>query len=136
MRDSRVRAIVSLDGGIGTGTAVASLRGAPSFRATATLPPLLHFYETLDGFMKPDFTLIEQLHFRERRLEPTEHLHHTHFSTYGFMGGVPAIARATQGVPQTGAAAADVLVAAARFLTQRLATGSRANRRARPLPGT
>ena len=64
MRDPRVRAIVSLDGGIGTATGDSSFRGAPSFRAGAPLPPILHFYETLDPFMAPDFTLLKSLHTR------------------------------------------------------------------------
>jgi dienelactone hydrolase len=84
MRDRRVKAMVSLDGGIGTANAMASMRTAPSFDPSAPLPPLLHFYETLDPFMKPDFSMIEALPFASRAMVLEPAMHHVHFTTYGF----------------------------------------------------
>jgi dienelactone hydrolase len=102
MRDSSIRAVVSLDGGIGTATAQEAFRLAPSFREDARLPPVLHFYETLDPFMKPDFTLLERLDTRGLTLEPTRGMHHTHFTTYGFAAALfPDIARVTQATGET-----------------------------------
>ena len=121
MRDPRVRAIVSLDGGIGTATALDSFRSAPSFRADASLPPILHFYETLDPFMTPDFGLLRSLRTAELDLVPTHALHHVHFTTYGFVAAVdPAIAAATGATAETGPEAAGVARRTARFLELRL----------------
>ena len=84
MRNPRVRALVSLDGGIGTATGVASLRAAPSFRSGAALPPVLHFYERLDSFMTPDFTLLRSLRTNSLTLREVRHVHHAQFTTYGY----------------------------------------------------
>ncbi len=102
MRDRRVRALVSLDGGIGTSTAIGSFRGAPSFRASAALPSILHFYEELDAFMTPDFSLLRGLRTESLTLEPTRGMHHVHFSTLGFMVHAFAnVAVATQATAET-----------------------------------
>ena len=104
MRLPQVRAVVSLDGGIGTATAVEHFKRAPSFRADAVLPPLLHFYEELDEFMKPDFTLLRSLRFAELDTVRTTDLRHTHFTTYGFLAAAfPDIARATRATGSTSA---------------------------------
>jgi dienelactone hydrolase len=117
MRDQRIRGLVSLDGGIGTATAVEPFRQAKSFRADAALPPLLHFYEELDAFMAPDFTLLRRLRFAELELVRSTELHHAHFTTYGFVAGVfPDIARATRATPSTTAALVAVAVKTADFL--------------------
>jgi dienelactone hydrolase len=121
MRDPHVRAIVSLDGGIGTATAQESFRAAPSFHASVKLPPLLHFYETIDAFMKPDFTLLESLQTVKLTLQPTQGMHHTHFTTYGFAAGVyPAIAKVTQATPETRASVVAVAKQTLAFLKQAL----------------
>jgi dienelactone hydrolase len=102
MNDTRVRALVSLDGGIGTATAVEAFRTAPSFRPAAALPPLLHFYEELDAFMTPDFTLLDSLHTASLVLRPTRGMHHVHFTTMGFAAGAfPALAVLTHAGPET-----------------------------------
>ena len=117
MRDERIQALVSLDGGIGTATAVEPFRLAKSFRADADLPPLLHFYEELDSFMAPDFTLLRSLHFATLDLVHSTDLHHVHFTTYGFVAGAfPDIARATRATPSTTAALAAVAAKTADFL--------------------
>jgi dienelactone hydrolase len=97
MRDTRIAAVVSLDGGIGTATAIEPLRRAPSFRADAPLPPLLHFLEELDAFMKPDFTFLKSLRHTDLVLQPTAGMRHMHFTTYGFVAAtVPALAALTR----------------------------------------
>jgi len=117
MQDRRIRAIVSLDGGIGTATAVEPFRRAPSFRADAALPPLLHFYEELDAFMTPDFGMLRSLHTAELLLERTDAMHHMHFTTYGFAVALfPDLARATHATSATARAAAGVEERTATFL--------------------
>jgi dienelactone hydrolase len=121
MRDPRVRILISLDGGIGTATAVDAFRQAPSFRAEAQIPPLLHVYETLDAFMTPDFALLDSLDTEELVLEPTTDMHHVHFTTYGFVVGVrPDLAALTHATGETVFSAAGVAEAAAAFLRQYL----------------
>ncbi|HJR52089.1 MAG TPA: hypothetical protein VJ982_00100 [Gemmatimonadota bacterium] len=111
MREPRVRAIVSLDGGIGTATAVESFRQAPSFRTDASLPPLLHFFEELDPFMAPDFGLLRSLDTGALILEPTEGMHHTHFTVYGSAAALfpelAEITHATSGTPRSVVAVAE-----------------------------
>jgi dienelactone hydrolase len=117
MQDRRIRAIVSLDGGIGTATAVEPFRRAPSFRADAALPPLLHFFEELDAFMTPDFGMLRSLHTAELLLVPTEAMHHVHFTTYGFAVALfPDLARATHATPATVRAVVSVEERTATFL--------------------
>jgi dienelactone hydrolase len=117
MRDGRVRALVSLDGGIGTATAVEHFRRAPSFRADAKFPPVLHFYEELDAFMKPDFTLLRSLDTRDLILKPTSDMHHVHFTTYGFAAATfPGLRTLTHATEATAPAAVAVARATAAFL--------------------
>jgi dienelactone hydrolase len=121
MRQSRIRALVSLDGGIGTATAVDHFRRAPSFRADASLPPSLHFYEVLDQFMAPDFTLLRSLKVADLDLAATADMRHTHFTTYGFLAGsIPDIARATRATPATSTAVARVVKRTGEFLKTHL----------------
>ena len=49
MREPRVAAIVSLDGGIGTATGRTSFEALPSYHAGAVRAPILHFCERLDS---------------------------------------------------------------------------------------
>jgi dienelactone hydrolase len=121
MQNRRVKAIVSLDGGIGTSTAAESFRRAPSFRADAPLPPLLHFFEELDAFVAPDFAMLKSLRSSELLLEPTEAMHHVHFTTYGFAAALfPDLARATRATPTTGKAVTRVAELTANFLRRSL----------------
>jgi dienelactone hydrolase len=122
MRDPRVRAVVSLDGGIGTATAVESFVRAPSFRANARLPALLHFYEDLDPFATPDFVLLRTLHTKDLVLVRTEGLHHVHFTTYGFASAVfPGLAVVTHATSTTPGGVREVARRTAAFLRRHLA---------------
>jgi len=97
MREPRVAALVSLDGGIGTATAMESFRRAPSFDTTRARAPILHFYEELDDFMHPDFALLRSLPARDLVLERVTGMHHIHFATLGFGAAtIPEMAVATR----------------------------------------
>ena len=121
MRDRRVRALVSLDGGIGTSTAMESFRSAPPFRASAALPPILHFHEELDAFMTPDFSLLRELHTESLTLEPTRGMHHVHFTTFGFMvHAFSSVAEATHATPETNASVIAVTTRTFTFLREAL----------------
>lgn len=100
MRRPSIRALVSLDGGIGTATGASEMKAAPSFRARAELPATLHIYEKLDAFMKPDLAFLHGLRIRSLRLEATEDMHHVHFTTYGFAAAtIPEFAKLTNAGP-------------------------------------
>jgi dienelactone hydrolase len=117
MRDPRIRALVSLDGGIGTSNAVGPFRQAPSFRSDAQIPPLLHFYEDLDPFMKPDFGLLKSLNTARLVLEHEDGMHHTHFTTYGFAAILfPEFAALTHATPTTAMSVVAVAQETADFL--------------------
>ncbi len=99
MRDPRVKAVVSLDGGIGTAAGAGSLRQAPSFHPDRATAPILHFYEDLDPSMTPDFTLLQSLPAAVRT-ERVVDLHHVHFTTLGLAATInPDIAAATHAGP-------------------------------------
>lgn len=121
MRQPEIDAIASLDGGIGTNTAVEHFRRTTSFRADAPVAAVLHFYEELDQFMTPDFTLLRSLQIANLDLVRTSDLRHTHFTTYGFLAGsFEDIARATRASPATATAIADVAVRTGAFFRRLL----------------
>jgi len=95
-RDRNIRAIVSLDGGIGTATGNQFLK----FDRHAKLPPVLHIYEELDPFMKPDFTFLKELRTASLATTPTTDMHHIHFTTYGFAAAaIQEVATVTKAGP-------------------------------------
>lgn len=83
MRDHRVRVLISLDGGIGTAAGRAAMEGAPSFQSRRLSSNVYHFYETLDAFMKPDFTLLSELSGSSVWVMRVPDLHHQHFTSLG-----------------------------------------------------
>lgn len=116
MKEPRVRALVSLDGGIGTATAVEHIAGAPSF-LPGHVPPLLHFYETEDAFMKPDFTFLKSVGAEALHTERIAGLHHVHFSTTGFAAAaLKEVGRLTQAPDDTAASLAYIALRTRRFL--------------------
>lgn len=97
MKSSKIRLIVSLDGGIGTAMGITSLQTAPSWRGDTALPPIVHFYERLDPFMAPDFTFLHGLNAEALTLIATQSMHHVHFTTYGFASAInPELAKVTK----------------------------------------
>ena len=83
MREPRVAALVSLDGGIGTATGRESLEAAPGYAPDSARAPILHFYERLDPFMAPDFGLLRSLTSADRYLVMVPAMHHHHFTSLG-----------------------------------------------------
>lgn len=96
MRNPDASGLVSLDGGIGSSTGVDSFRRAPSFDAKKAILPILHLYEELDAFMKPDLGVLKQLSSGRLQTERIGDLHHVHFTTLGFAAAtLPGIRRVT-----------------------------------------
>jgi dienelactone hydrolase len=100
MQESAVRCLVSLDGGIGTALGRDSMEGSRLFKTSGLGVPLLHAYEELDDYMKPDFALLKKVAGDRLELLPTRGLHHVHFTTLGFAASAwPEVARATGAGP-------------------------------------
>jgi dienelactone hydrolase len=119
MHDVRVKALVSLDGGIGTATAQDSFSRAPWFSREAGQAPILHFYEKADPAMVPDFTLLQSLPARALTLRELKGLGHAHFSTLGFEAAVNQPMRRLTGMGQEGPASILTMVdEVIRFLTE------------------
>lgn len=117
MSNDRVRALVSLDGGIGTATGRTSFENASGFTLELKLPPLLHFYERLDAFMTPDFSFLASLRFASATMTPVAETHHQHFTSYAFVGvAFPEIGRLTGATKETGVNASSMYAQIAQFL--------------------
>ena len=130
MRDARVKALVSLDGGIGTATAAGSFRSAPSFDTTKAVAPILHYYERLDPFMTPDFALLEDLPANVTSEEIPD-MHHVHFTTLGFAAAMlPEIATLTGAGPAIRRGVRRVAQGTLDFLATHVADGRGAPRNA------
>ena len=124
MRNPRIRAVVSLDGGIGTATGRDSFRAAPSFDARKAVTPILHFYERLDQFMTPDFTLLNSLK-APKTIEEVVDMHHVHFTTLGFLAlRAPELAKLTGAGPRIGVSLTRVARGTLEFLERHLRTPS------------
>lgn len=100
-RQPAAKALVSLDGGIGTASGGPWLTAAALDRARFRVP-ILHVYEEVDEFMRPDFTLFDRIAAEQLRLKVTG-LHHMDLITLGFASaslpelGMPAPERAALG---------------------------------------
>ena len=117
MRRSDIRALVSLDGGIGTATGLASFRAAPSFTPDSMRAPVLHIYETADPFMTPDWTLLRSIHNAPVWVARADAMHHHHFTSLGGLGaGFGSILRATNGTAATTASFIEVAASVRAFL--------------------
>jgi dienelactone hydrolase len=117
MRRSDISALVSLDGGIGTATGLASFRAAPSFSPDSMRAPILHIYETVDQFMSPDWTLLRSLHNAAVWVARADAMHHHHFTSLGGLGaGFGPILRATNGTAATTPSFVKVAIAVRAFL--------------------
>jgi dienelactone hydrolase len=86
-----VRALVSLDGGIGAATAKGWLPEA-AFDRRAVRIPILHVYEDVEEFMKPDFALLDSLARAPQTRVKVAGMHHMDLITYGFASAsLPAL---------------------------------------------
>jgi dienelactone hydrolase len=100
MQEKAVRALVSLDGGIGTALGRDALERSALFARAGFDIPVLHAYQELDDFMKPDFGLLRAVAGERLELLPTRGMHHAHFSSLGFAAAwSPEIARASGAGP-------------------------------------
>lgn len=96
MNELAVTALVSLDGGIGVAAGREQLQQSPMFLRGGMRAHVLHFYQELDEFMKPDLALVDGI-------APTVHvrrmpaMRHAHFTTTGFAAAaIPDVARVTR----------------------------------------
>ncbi|MBK5258285.1 MAG: hypothetical protein JJE51_01710 [Thermoanaerobaculia bacterium] len=125
MRDPRIRAIVSLDGGIGTSSGVESMKAAPSFDIR-DVPPILHLFELQDAFMTPDLQFLRAISPAGLHTENLDALRHVHFTTLGFASAaIPEIGKRTRAPADIGAKMAQVATSARRFLDVCLNVSSR-----------
>ena len=125
MRDRRVRGLVSLDGGIGSATGLKSMMQAPSFDAKRHSAPILHVYETLDAWVRPDRTLLEGLDSTVVWLAPTNEMRHHHFTSFGAVAsGYGAVQRALGHTKGTAREYAAVNALVIRFIDAHLRDGS------------
>lgn len=133
MRRPGIGALVSLDGGIGTATGLASFRAAPSFAPEAMHAPVLHIYETLDSFMTPDWTLLKSMHNAPVWIGEASAMHHHHFTSLGGLGsGYEALLVATGGTEATTRSFVDVATTVRGFLDARMGNTPRVS----PAPAT
>jgi dienelactone hydrolase len=135
MRDPRVAAIVSLDGGIGGRAGKGLLDGANGFDRTRALARILHLYEEGDRFMVPDFELLRSLTRADRWLVRVDGVRHVHFSSAGVLvRSIPAVARRTSANERTGAAWDAIAESTASFLDRFLGSGAVPGARWTPPP--
>jgi dienelactone hydrolase len=81
-RHPSLRALVSLDGGIGSAAAKAWL-GPRDLDRASLRTPILHVYEEEDPDARPDFALLASLAAAPRTLARAEGLRHLDFVTFG-----------------------------------------------------
>lgn len=86
-RHPEVRALVSLDGGIGSAAAKGWLSRRALDRA-AVRTPILHFYEETDEDARPDFDLLASFVHAPRTLAKVDGLRHLDFITFGLASAV------------------------------------------------
>lgn len=116
MREPRVRALVSLDGGIGSAIGVERMRAAASYRA-GHAPPILHFYELHDSFVRSDLSFLRELGAAELHTERIDGMRHAHFTSLGFAAAaLPELAQLTRAPETLARDTAHVAAATLRFL--------------------
>ncbi len=87
-------ALISLDGGIGTGAGTQSMLNQKAMDLTVEMPPVLHFYEILDDRMNPDFRMLRSLRTPDLQLVRMDSMQHVHFTTDGFAASIlPELAK-------------------------------------------
>jgi dienelactone hydrolase len=127
-----IGALVSLDGGIGTATGLSSFRAARSFAPDSMHAPVLHIYETLDSFMKPDWTLLESLRNAPVWIGHADAMHHHHFTSLGGLGaGFETLSAATGGTAATTHSFVEVASAVREFLDAHVGRPPEASARTR-----
>jgi dienelactone hydrolase len=126
MQERAARCLVSLDGGIGTALGREAMEGSRLFKTSGLGVPLLHAYEELDDYMKPDFALLRKVAGERLELVPTRGLHHVHFTTLGFAASAwPEVARATGAGPEAAESLAAVAARTIELIARALAPAPR-----------
>ena len=91
-----LRALVSLDGGIGAATAKGWLPLA-ALRRRDLRVPILHVYEEVEEFMRPDFTLLDSLVRAPQLRVKVAGMRHTDLITFGVAtAALPQLAGGTE----------------------------------------
>lgn len=85
LRNSRVKALVSLDGGIANKLGKEWIQKVSDFKPSTFKTPILHFYEDSETFIVPDFELIESLKGAANVLIYMPGMRHMHFSSIGMV---------------------------------------------------
>jgi dienelactone hydrolase len=136
MREPTVRAVVSLDGGIGTATARESFEGLEEFLPDRHIPPVLHIYEELDPQMTPDWGTLKRLSATQVWLAKTADMHHHHFTSLGAAAArYPELGKATGAAAQTGPQYAAMIELTRAFLDLTMRDDSTAWKRLSGTPG-
>lgn len=78
-----VDVLVSLDGGIANTFGQNWLAGFSSFKPEQISVPILHFYQDIEDFVIPDFSLLEALKFAPRYLIKIDQMRHLYFTSLG-----------------------------------------------------
>jgi dienelactone hydrolase len=112
-------ALVSLDGGIANAAGRDWLDQAPPNSASASAVmsvPLLHFYQTDDSTVVPDFKLIQTRWRGDRYLARITHMYHPYLTSLGFVcSAVPGV-RVAPAVPDLNLKAAAIANLTVAFL--------------------
>ena len=120
MRDARVRALVSLDGGIGTAVGIDVLRTAPSFAIDRARVPILHLHQRIDPQVVPDFAFLRTLP-ASVEIREIDGMKHPHFSTLGFIAAdVSEIAKLSGAGPQIAQSVATAARATKAFIDRHI----------------
>ncbi len=127
LADTAVRAVVSLDGGVGSATGQESMGAEIGAAAAGFQAPLLHIYERRDAFMRPDFTLLRSLLPARISTAEAAGLGHVHFSSIGDLAvSVPMLAARTGAPADLAAQLARTRRTVLWFLDRELKRGGRA----------
>lgn len=85
VRDPRVKALVSLDGGIANKRGKDWLQKLSSFDPLAVHTPILHFYQDNDDVVIPDFELLESMKNSAQVRIKLERMQHLYFTSLGMV---------------------------------------------------
>jgi dienelactone hydrolase len=92
MTSRHIEGLVSLDGGIANRQGREWLDSADVDLSKFT-SPILHFYQTVDSIVTPDFSLLERVTTADRTIVKVDSIYHIDFSSVGFARAVsPALA--------------------------------------------
>jgi dienelactone hydrolase len=84
MRNQDIKAIISLDGGIGSEFGANLLSRHPSYRSPVALnKPLLHIYNPRDPYT--NLSLVNKWPLKNSLIIPLNNVEHGHFTSFGFL---------------------------------------------------